>query len=177
MLQQSGTVQYVCKDLRIHDKAISTCTWSGGGKYLGVCFQDKQSRICQLEPSGIVRSIQTVPSSNSVRKIVWNPLDNQRFAIAGFDKFIELWDVRAPRPTSKISCPTDNVDASWSPDGSYIAVGNYGNQLCVFDTRETKMVKKMQLLYEVSYQELICGRSVTCLRTSVYARDDSCCCK
>ena len=151
MLQQSGNVQYLSKDLRIHDKAINTCTWSGGGKYLGVCFQDKHARICQLEPSGIIRSIQTIPCSNSIRKIVWNPHDNQRFAIVGSDKVIELWDVRAPRPTSKIPCLCDNVDASWSPDGAYIVTGNYSNQLCVFDTREMKMVKKMPLLYEVHH--------------------------
>ena len=161
MLQQSGNVQYLSKDLRIHDKTINTCTWSGGGKYLGVCFHDKHARICQLEPSGTVRSIQTIPCSSSVKKIIWHPNDNQRFAIVGNDKFIELWDVRAPRPTSKISCSPDNVDASWSPDGSYIAMGNYSNQLCVFDTRETKMVKKMQLLYEVSNFKRNSGKSYT----------------
>ena len=90
---QSG-VQYVSKDLRIHDKMLNSCNWSGDGKYLGACFTDRQVKICQLESSGSVRVIQTLPCGHSVKHVIWNPTDNQRFAIVGADKFIELWDVR-----------------------------------------------------------------------------------
>ena len=149
MLQQYGNVQYVSKDLRIHDKMLNSCNWSGDGKYLGACFSDRQVKICQLESSGTVRAIQTIPCSHSIKKLIWNPTDNQRFAILGADKCIEMWDVRAPRATSKIQSPSDNVDASWSPDGSYIVTATYSNHLCVFDTRESKYLVKASLCYEV----------------------------
>ena len=83
---------------------VINCDWSPDGKYLGACFTDKQVKICQLEFSGTLRVIQTLPCSLSVRQVIWNPTDYQRFAIIGMDKVIELWDVRAPRATSKIPC-------------------------------------------------------------------------
>ena len=89
---QSG-VQYVSKDLRIHDKMLNSCNWSGDGKYLGACFTDRQVKICQLESSGSVRVIQTLPCGHSVKHVIWNPTDNQRFAIVGADKFIELLSI------------------------------------------------------------------------------------
>lgn len=148
---QPQSVQCLSKDLRIHDKMLNNCNWSGDGKYLGACFVDRQVKISQLDPSGSLRVIQSVPCGHSVRQVIWNPMDHQRFAIVGADKFIELWDVRAPRASSKIPSTLDNGDASWSPNGAYIVAGNYNNQLCVFDTKEAKLIKKANLLYEVSY--------------------------
>lgn len=150
MLQQSGNIQYIAKDLRIHEKLLNSCSWSGDGKYLGACFTDRLVKICQLESSGTVRAIQTIPCGHSVKRLVWNPADNQRFAIAGSDKCIEMWDVRAPRAASKIPSAYENVDISWSPNGAYIVTGTYSNQLCVYDVRGTKLLKKAHLLYEVS---------------------------
>ena len=67
-----------------------------------------------------------------------------------FSFFLYYAHIRAPRATSKISSLSDNVDASWSPNGCYIVTANYNNQLSVFDTKESKLIKKANLLYEVS---------------------------
>ena len=143
-------MQHMSKDLRIHDKNLISCNWSGDGKYLGTCFQDKQLKICQLESTGNLRAIQTLPFGHGLKHVIWNPIDNQRFAVISTDKFIDLWDVRAPRATSKIPSAVDNWDASWSPDGSYIATRTYLNQLTVFDTKEAKQITKVNLPYDVS---------------------------
>ena len=54
------------------------------------------------------------------------------------------------------SGPGDNVDAAWSPNGEYIVTANYQNQLCVFDTKEGKLIKKANLLYEVRRGNFVC---------------------
>jgi THO complex subunit 3 len=150
-MQQSFSIPYNVKDLNMNNqKTLSSCEWSGDGKYIGTCFSDKQVKIAQLEPSGSVRVIQSIACNHSMKRVIWNPVDNTRFAITGQDKSIELYDVRVSRATSKIPSLGDNVHASWSPNGNYLVTANYNNNLCVFDTRDSKMIKKASFHYELN---------------------------
>jgi len=53
-------------------------------------------------------------------QVIWHPEENSRFCVAGDDKVIELWDVRASRPSGKISSMGNNLFAAWSPNGTSI---------------------------------------------------------
>lgn len=122
MQLHSDTTKFFSKDLNFHNKSLEAVKWSGDGKYLGAAFKDKSVKIGQLESTGNIRVVHTVPCTHSARSVTWNPLDDQRFAIAGLDKFIELWDVRAPKATGKILAPGTNISVSWSANGHYTLI-------------------------------------------------------
>ena len=78
----------------------------------------------------------------------WHPTESDRFAIAGEDKYVDLWDVRgilylndfnvysyvlvliavsiiiASRAAGRVVTTVSNLFLSWSPDENYIAVGS-----------------------------------------------------
>jgi WD40 repeat protein len=141
----------VIKDLNLHNKGVKSCRWSGDGRYLGTSSTaEKNTKISQLEPSGTIKSIQTIPNSQGIYQVVWNPTDSQHFALTGQDKFVEMWDVRAPRASAKIAVPSGTNDyASWSPDGRCIGAVNANGVFTVVDTRAGKCIADMKFATEV----------------------------
>ncbi len=152
-LQRDRTMMQpvVIKDLNLHNKGVKSCRWSGDGRYLGTSSTtEKNTKISQLEPSGTIKSIQTIPNSQGIYQVVWNPTDSQHFALTGQDKFVEMWDVRAPRASAKIAVPSGTNDyASWSPDGRYIGAVNANGVFTVVDTRAGKCIADMKFATEV----------------------------
>ncbi len=87
----------------------------------------------QLEgPQGIVKAIRIAP-------------DQKRFAAAGSDLKIRIWDLPAGKLQRTISGPMKTVMAlAWSADGKRIAAGQRGGMIQVFDTATGKPVMDLQ---------------------------------
>jgi THO complex subunit 3 len=79
----------------------------------------------------------------------WNPEQAGRFAIAGEDKYVDIWDVRASRAAGKIATTASNINLCWSPDENYLAVNNKMDNLSVLDVRTMKQLKRTKAPYEV----------------------------
>jgi WD40 repeat protein len=136
-----------------HLKQVNIARWNSDGLYLGSSSSDKQVKIGQLEGSGTLRQVQTIPMITNVTQIVWHPTETGRFCVAGDDKAIELWDVRASRATSKIQTLSSNLNVSWSPDGKYLAVGNsvaMTDNVIVVDIGQSKWFKRAKFGFEVN---------------------------
>ena len=135
-----------------HQKPVGTMQWSCDGTYLGSSSSDKQVKIGQLDSTGL-RPVHTIPSLTSITQIVWHPTEPSRFCIAGDDKAIELWDVRASRAASKITTLGSNLNVAWSPDGKYLGVGNsvqMTDSLVVVDIAQSKWIKRSKFGFEVN---------------------------
>ena len=150
MMQSSQSS--LIKDLNIHSKLVKACRWSNDGQYLGTTSTvEKNTKISQLEPTGSIKSIQTIANTQGMYQIIWNPKDSKQFALTGIDKSVELWDVRAPRANAKISIPYGNNDyASWSPDGHYIGCVCQAGVFTVVDARAGKCIADLKFATEIS---------------------------
>lgn len=139
-----------------HQQNLKDCGWNCDGNYLGTAGLDKQVKIGQLDPSGAIRAVHTIPSNTHLTQIAWHPTEPSRFCIAGVDKSIELWDVRASRAASKIPTLGGNLNIAWSPEGKYISVGNSLmslDSLVVVDVELGKWFKRAKFGFEI---ERIC---------------------
>jgi WD40 repeat protein len=86
---------YTVKDLNTHSKSVVDLQWNNEGNYLGTVSHDKTVKIGQLDTSGSTKTIHAIPHNHTdISLIGWNPNDSSKFALAGEDKSIELWDVR-----------------------------------------------------------------------------------
>lgn len=131
-------------------KSLSDIRWNCDGTFIGCVCNDKSVKIGQLEVTGIIRSIHSVPCNNSVVQVCWHPSDASRFAVIGTDKAVELWDVCAASPVSKLVTLGHNINGAWAPNGQYLALGNKSENICIYDVREAKLIKKCKFIYEVN---------------------------
>lgn len=132
---------------------IDSLRWNCDGLHLASSSTDKQVKVGQLDPTGTLRTVHTIPSLTAVKSIVWHPTEPGRFCVVGDDKSIDLWDVRASRPASRIATLGGNLNVSWSPDGKYLGVGNSSqmmDNLVVVDLAQSKWIKRVKYSYEVN---------------------------
>jgi WD40 repeat protein len=86
-----------------------------------------------------LRPLQTIQRTGNITQALWHPSDANLISLLGEEKLVEIWDVRgqfspacslpshlwtANRSVSKINSLANNINASWSPNGDYIALGN-----------------------------------------------------
>lgn len=146
--------------LNYHQKPLESCRFSCDGAYLGSCSTDKVVKIGQVDSYGGLRVVHTVTSLTPMTQIAWHPTEPARFVIAGDDKTIELWDVRASRATAKLASLGNNISLSWSSDGRYLGLGNgvtVNGQACdrvvVMDLAVGKWIKKATFGFEINELE------------------------
>jgi dipeptidyl aminopeptidase/acylaminoacyl peptidase len=83
-------------------------------------------------------------------RTAWHPFENNRLAICGDEKFVEIWDVRAAKAAMKLPTQGNNLNVSWSRDGIYLAVGNRNEYFLIFDTRTGALVRKKKFTHEMN---------------------------
>lgn len=142
---------FMFRETAIHTKILEDCRWNVDGTYLGTACIDKSCKIAQLEPDGNIRDIHRIPCAATPKQIIWHPTEVGRFAIAGDDKAVEIWDVRAPKFAMKCQSTGSNIYMAWSPDGNYLVVGNENNFLSVFDANTARsIVKPIRYSFEIN---------------------------
>jgi THO complex subunit 3 len=117
----------------LHTKSISDVKWNVDGDYLATTSKDFTTKVSALKQDGTLKLVHTVPSSLTPIKMAWHPSSQGVFAVAGDDKNVDIWDVRAPRATARIPSLGNNINMAWSPDGTSLAVGNSSDNLVVLD--------------------------------------------
>ena len=130
--------------------------WSSDGAYLGVASASGQAAILQIDAGRTnLRDIHTVQATGStgstsrLNHMAWHPTSAQ-FAFVGTEKNVDVWDVRANRPSCKITTSGRNIYADWSPDGKYLVVGNEANLVSVLDVTAGRVISKVKFAHEVN---------------------------
>ena len=91
-----------------------------------------------------------VTSTSPISQVTWHPFEAGRFSVTSDEKAVEIWDIRAPRMSTKFVSSGLNLFSSWSPDGKYIALVNKSNFITVFDVITARQIKKVKFLYEIN---------------------------
>lgn len=136
--------------LGLHSKPVSDLKWNISGEYLASVSKDKTTKICALKGDGSLKLVHTVPSSLMPVKIAWHPKVSNCFAVAGDDKNVDIWDVRAPRASARLPSLGNNINLAFSPDGKRVACGNSADNIVVIDVASTKCSEPISFNYEVN---------------------------
>lgn len=142
---------FTSKDIAGYTSMIYDLKWNSDGNYLACILKEKTVKIGQLDNNnGFFQNIHNIPNSTQMSQLCWNPTDQQRLAICGEDKYVELWDVRSSRSSGKIVSTGYHFNISWSCCGNYIATGNKNDVLAVLDVRMCTLSKKKKIPYQLN---------------------------
>lgn len=137
-------------DIVGHTKPVVDLKWNCDGSYLGSVSYDKSVKLYSLDSSGTLKLVQTIPCTVTPNNLCWHPTNEKRLAILTDDKNIEVWDIKGSAPSSKLVSLGSNINASWSPNGKYLAVGNKTDSIVVLELATGKQLKKFKFNYEVN---------------------------
>ncbi|KAJ3304279.1 hypothetical protein HDV03_002894 [Kappamyces sp. JEL0829] len=123
------------KSFTSHRDVVLALAWNAEGRKLASAGMDTQTRIWSLK-NGLEAGIELKGHKEPINQVLWDPLHNDKLATCSSDKTVRLWDVRAPKQSATvIKTEGENINASWSPDGSCIAVGNKDDAISFIDPR------------------------------------------
>lgn len=96
----SGFGRYSYKDVIWHSKSINSLKWNVDGSLLGALAGDKVVRIGQLDSTGSVATVQSIPCTVQMIQVCWHPQEPNRFALCSDEKPVEFWDLRGKSSAS-----------------------------------------------------------------------------
>jgi THO complex subunit 3 len=140
----------VVTDVVQHVKPVVDLKWNCDGSYLGSASYDKSVKLYSLDSSGVLKVVHTIACTVTPDSLCWHPTNPTRLAILTNEKNIEIWDVKATSPSSKLVSLGSNLNASWSPNGKYLAVGNKSDNVIILEIATGKLLKKFKFNYEVN---------------------------
>jgi THO complex subunit 3 len=100
--------------------------------------------------------------TDSVDYLAWDPTNPNRLATASADRTVRLWDIKCKNLvfritlagtavcSSKIHTIGENINISWSHDGTRLAIGNREDVICIVDVKTLKIQKKISHQCEVN---------------------------
>lgn len=142
---------FTSKDIAGYENKIFDLKWNAEGNYLACVLDKKIVKIGQLDNNnGNYQNIHNISCQSQIAQLCWNPMDQQRLAICGEDKFVELWDVRSSRPSARIISVGCHFNIAWSCCGNYIATGNKYDVLAVLDARMCTLSQKKKIPYQLN---------------------------
>ncbi|KAL7610180.1 hypothetical protein Lser_V15G13432 [Lactuca serriola] len=91
------------------------------------------------------------------RKLCWDPKHADLIATASGDKNVCLWDVCSGKCSQQAELSGENINITYKPDGTHVAVGNQDDELTILDVRKFKPIHKRKFNYKVN--EIACNMS------------------
>ncbi|CAL5392361.1 unnamed protein product [Camellia sinensis] len=99
---------------------------------------------------GKVKDIELKGHTDSVDQLCWDPKHADLIATASGDKTVRLWDARNGKCSQQAELSGENINITYKPDGTHIAVGNRDDELTILDVRKFKPIHKRKFGYEVN---------------------------
>ncbi|XP_059473059.1 THO complex subunit 3 [Neocloeon triangulifer] len=138
------------RDYQAHSSKVHSVGWSCDGKRLASGSFDKSVTIFTLDRDRLSKEHTFTGHDGSVDQICWHSTNANLLSTASGDKTVRIWDSRAKKCVSKINTKGENINITWSPDGSTIAVGNKEDLVTFIDTRTDKIREEKQFKFEVN---------------------------
>lgn len=88
--------------------------------------------------------------SGSVDQLCWHQTHPDLLSTASGDKSVRIWDTRVQKCVATINTKGENINITWSPNGSAIAVGNKEDLVTFIDARTHKIEAEEQFHFEVN---------------------------
>jgi len=85
----------------------------------------------------------------SVDQLCWHRTHPDLLATASGDKTARVWDARTQKCVTSVDTRGENINITWAPDGSTLAVGNKEDLVSFIDARTYKTVAEEQFHFEV----------------------------
>ncbi|GFS45216.1 transducin/WD40 repeat-like superfamily protein [Actinidia rufa] len=114
-----------------HKKKVHSVAWNCIGTKLASGSVDQTARIWHIEPHGHgkVKDIELKGHTDSVDQLCWDPKHADLIATASGDKTVCLWDARSGKCSQQAELSGENINITYKPDGTHIAVGNRVNEI------------------------------------------------
>ncbi|CAL8998720.1 unnamed protein product [Prunus brigantina] len=135
-----------------HKKKVHSVAWNCTGSKLASGSVDQTARVWHIEPHGHgkVKDIELKGHTDSVDQLCWDPKHADLIATASGDKTVRLWDARSGKCAQLAELSGENINITYKPDGTHIAVGNRDDELTILDVRKFKPIHKRKFNYEVN---------------------------
>ncbi|CAI9290456.1 unnamed protein product [Lactuca saligna] len=113
---------------------------------------DQTTWVWHIEPHGHskVKDLELKGHTNSVDQLCWDPKHADLIATASGDKNVCLWDVCSGKCSHQPELSGENINITYKPDGTHVAVENRDDELRILDVRKFKPIHKLKFNYEAS---------------------------
>ncbi|KAM0936545.1 putative transcription factor WD40-like family [Dioscorea sansibarensis] len=142
----------VSREYQGHKKKVHSVAWNITGTKLASGSIDHTARVWNIDPHGHgkVKDIELKGHTDSVDQLCWDPKHADVVATAAGDKTVRLWDARTGKCSQQAELSGENINITYNPDGTHLAVGNKEDELTILDVRKFKPIHRRKFNYEIN---------------------------
>ncbi|KAK9499941.1 hypothetical protein O3M35_002875 [Rhynocoris fuscipes] len=138
------------KEYQAHSSKVHSVGWSCDGSRLASGSFDKAVTVFTLDRDKLTKEHTFRGHTGSVDQLCWHSSNADLLATASGDKSVRVWDVKNQKCVANVNTRGENINITWSPNGSTIAVGNKEDLISFIDTRMYKIRVEKQFSFEVN---------------------------
>ncbi|KAL7608928.1 hypothetical protein Lser_V15G14205 [Lactuca serriola] len=96
---------------------------------------DQIAWVWHIDPHGHskVNDLELKGHTNSVDQLCWDPKHAHLISTASGDKNVCLRDVCSGKCSQQVELSGENINITYKPDGTHVAVGNRDDELTILD--------------------------------------------
>ena len=110
------------REMTAHSSKVHSVNWSCDGKRLASGSYDKTVCIFSLKSDKLSKEHVFKGHGDSVDQLCWHPTKPDMLATASGDKTVRVWDARASKAVTTVNTKGENINITWSPDGSTVMI-------------------------------------------------------